>query len=355
MNRFLSTAKRCGAVMLLGFWAAAFSGPAGETESCKTGRGPKTKLSEYGFFAGNLSDLKPATGVFTYDVNAPLFSDYAEKARFIYLPEGTQMAWNDSTAFQFPDGAAIIKNFYYPNDASKPDAGRRILETRLLIKEPKGWKALEYIWNVEQTDAMLEVTGASFPFSWRNAGGKVQQIQYVAPNINQCKGCHSYDGQFVPIGINARQLNRENSDDNQLLMWNKQGRLSLPPGFKPETGPRLSDYRQFSGPLVDRARAYLDSNCGHCHNPRGPAGSSGMFLDISQNNPERLGVGKAPVAAGRGSGNRKFGIVPGEPGESILLFRMENNDPGIRMPELGRQLAHHEGIELIKSWIKEMK
>ena len=93
---------------------------------------PKILLSEYGFFRGELQKLEPADGVFHYEVNAPLFSDYAEKARFIYLPEGAQIAWNDSTAFQFPDGAAIIKNFYYPNDASKPDAVRRILETRLL-------------------------------------------------------------------------------------------------------------------------------------------------------------------------------------------------------------------------------
>ena len=79
-----------------------------------------------------------------------------------------------------------------------------------------------------------------------------------------------------------------------------------------------------------------------------------MFLEIGQTDPERLGVGKPPVAAGRGSGNRRFGIVPGKPNESILVFRMENDDPGIRMPELGRQTQHREGVELIKEWIQEM-
>lgn len=319
----------------------------------------KTKLSDYAFFSGALSDLSPAPNVFPYEVNAPLFSDYAEKARFIYLPEGAGMTYRDSAAFDFPDGAAIIKNFYYPNDAANPGKGRRILETRLLLKEEKGWKALEYIWNTEQTDALLEVAGATIPVSWMDAAGKKQQLQYIAPNLNQCKGCHSHDGKFVPIGTSARQLNRVEDNENQLFAWQKAGRLSLPENFNPESAPRLTDYRITENPIPihrpSAARSYLDANCGHCHNPHGPANTSGMFLDFFENDPEHLGVNKTPVAAGRGSGNRKFGIVPGKPGESILVFRMESDDTGIRMPELGRQLAHKEGLELIRNWIKEMK
>ncbi len=347
MNRFLSIVRLFGVPAVVWLGSTAFP-PAGDDP-------PKPKLSEYAFFSGNIADLQPARNVFPYEVNAPLFSDYAEKVRFVYLPEGTKMVYNDSLAFRFPDGAVIIKNFYYPNDAARPERGRRILETRLLVKETKGWKALEYLWNDQQTDAALEVAGATFPVSWHASDGAERTIQYIAPNLNQCKGCHSYDGQFVPIGITARQLNRGEKSDNQLLVWKNQGRIDLPPDFNPDAAPRLADYRLHTAPVDARARAYLDSNCGHCHNPHGPASTSGMFLDISQNDPERLGIGKPPVAAGRGSGDRKFGIVPGRPNESILLYRMESGDPGIRMPELGRQLPHLEGLELIKSWIKELK
>lgn len=315
---------------------------------------PKAALSEYGLFSGPLADLSPAANVFPYEVNAPLFSDYAEKARFIYLPEGARMAYRDSTAFEFPEGAVIIKNFYYQHDATKPEKGRRILETRLLIREAKGWKALEYIWNTEQTDALLEVAGATFPVGWTDASGKPQHLQYIAPNLNQCKGCHSIGGKFVPLGITARQLNREETSENQLLAWKNAARIDLPGNFNPESAPRLTDYR-VSGHTTSAARSYLDANCGHCHNPQGPASTSGMFLDYFENDPERLGVHKTPVAAGRGSGNRRFGIVPGKPAESILLFRMQSDDTGIRMPELGRQLAHREGLDLIESWIKNMK
>lgn len=326
---------------------------------------PRLRLSEYGFFREPLADLLPAAGVFPYEVNAPLFSDYAEKARFIYLPGGYSMRYHPEREFDFPVGAVIIKNFYYYNEANNPENGRKILETRLLIKEEKGWKPLEYVWNDSQTEALLEVAGASFPVRWNDAQGDKQQINYIAPNLNQCKGCHSFDGQFVPIGVSARQLNR----NDQLTTWAKQGYLTLPPDFNPDTAPRLADYRSPDGgfthypnaqcgasdALTARARAYLDANCGHCHNPHGPASTSGMFLYSQETNEERLGVGKPPVAAGRGSGNRKYGIVPGKPDQSILLFRMEQDDPGIRMPELGRQLMHREGVTLIRDWIKALK
>lgn len=321
---------------------------------------PKPQLSDYGFFAGKISDLTPGPNVFPYEVNAPLFSDYAEKARFIFLPEGSKMTYNPELAFAFPVGAVLIKNFFYWQDARMPEKGRRILETRLLIKEENGWKALEYLWNAEQTDAFLEVAGASFPVSWTDAKGKTQTIEYIAPNLNQCKGCHSYDGQFVPIGITARQLNRDENGENQLIAWEKSGRLSVPLNFNVGTSTPLADYRKHepsdAGQTIERyARAYLDANCAHCHNPHGPASTSGMFLGVEVIDLEKLGVGKPPVAAGRGSGKRRFGIVPGKPNESILLFRMESDDPGIRMPELGRQLAHREGVELIKTWIKGMR
>lgn len=323
---------------------------------------PHQHLSAYGFFTGKMADLTPAPRVFPYEVNAPLFSDYAEKARFIFLPDSNRMRYHKEREFDFPTGAVIIKNFYYHHEASKPEMGRKILETRLLIKEEKGWKALEYVWNEAQTEAVLEVAGATFPVEWINEAGKKQAIPYSAPNLNQCKGCHSYDGKFVPIGITARQLNR----NGQLAEWGQKGWLSLPPDFQAEKAPRLADYRlsdggfdhypnaqcDFPDATTAKARAYLDANCGHCHQPHGPASTSGMFLHIDEKDMEKLGLGKPPVAAGRGSGKRKYGIVAGKPEQSILLYRMEQDDPGIRMPELGRQLMHREGVELIKHWIK---
>jgi hypothetical protein len=108
-----------------------------------------------------------------------------------------------------------------------------------------------------------------------------------------------------------------------------------------------------TGDLNARARAYLDVNCGHCHSRQGPANTSGLFLDIQEKNSSHLGVNKTPVAAGRGAGDLKFDIVPGQPQNSILIYRMKTNDPAIAMPEIGREQVHKEGVALIEEWIRK--
>ena len=103
--------------------------------------------------------------------------------------------------------------------------------------------------------------------------------------------------------------------------------------------------------LEDRARAYLDVNCAHCHNEQGAADTSALNLNIEADLDRNFGICKPPVAVGRGSGNRPYDIYPGRPEESILLFRMENADPAIAMPELGRASNHTEGIAVVRDWI----
>jgi mono/diheme cytochrome c family protein len=110
-----------------------------------------------------------------------------------------------------------------------------------------------------------------------------------------------------------------------------------------------------TGTLDERARAYLEVNCAHCHNPKGPARTSALDLLASQTDPTLWGLHKPPVAAGRGTGGRKFDIVPGKPDESIMVFRMESTEPGVMMPELPRRMVDDEGVALIREWIAKMK
>lgn len=318
----------------------------------------KQTLSAYGFFKGKLAELKPVKGVIPYDLNTPLFSDYASKARFIKIPEGLSVSYNDKEVFDFPVGTVLIKNFFYHKDARKPQKGRRIMETRLLIHEKDGWVALPYIWNDDQTEASLDVAGDTKKVSWRNQKGKRRKIEYIIPNMNQCKGCHERGKKMVPIGPSARQLNGDfeyqNGKMNQLLYWQKQGILKdLPQIAKVPKLPVWND--PATGSLDARARAWLDINCGHCHRPDGPANTSGLFLYIHEKNKTALGINKAPIAAGRAAGSLHFDIVPGKPHKSIMVYRMESTDPGIMMPEIARQLVHKEGLALVKAWIKEMK
>ncbi|MEO6103700.1 MAG: hypothetical protein ABIP44_08695, partial [Pseudoxanthomonas sp.] len=106
-----------------------------------------------------------------------------------------------------------------------------------------------------------------------------------------------------------------------------------------------------SASIEARARAYLDVNCGHCHSPTGPAITSGMWLDAAISDPLKLGFCKQPVAAGKGTGNRMYDVAPGAADASVLIFRMDSDDPSVMMPELGRSVVHKEGVRLIREWI----
>jgi uncharacterized repeat protein (TIGR03806 family) len=324
---------------------------------------PKENLSEYHFFKGKLADQIPEEGVIPYRLNTPLFSDYAEKLRFVKLPAGKTVAYNADQVFDFPVGTTIIKTFYYPNDFRNPDAGRRILETRLLVHEENGWKALEYVWNDDQSDAYLEVAGETKEVSWIHTDGKKHTLQYAMPNLNQCKGCHNRNEKFMPIGPSARQLNGDFSyttdngqriSENQLTHWQKLGLLTGLPAL--ESVPKAAVWNDpTTGSLDARARTWLDINCAHCHNQEGPAKTSGLILSYHETDLTKIGIMKAPVAAGKGSGGRQYSIVPGQPDKSILLYRLESADPGEMMPELGRKTTHIEGAALVREWIKTMK
>jgi uncharacterized repeat protein (TIGR03806 family) len=314
-----------------------------------------TTLSSYGFFKGDLKNLEPSEGVVHYELNSPLFTDYAFKKRFIKFPAGTQASYHESDILNFPEGTVLIKNFYYPADFRKPNDSIRILETRLLVLDNGTWKALPYIWNDEQTEAYLDVAGQSIDVRWTHYDGSQKHVLYSVPNLNQCKGCHLRGDQVMPIGPSARQLNGSinGHSENQLVQLALGGWLTgLPPI---EKVARLASYENVNESLGSRARAWLEVNCAHCHRPDGPAKTSGLHLLADTKNPYELGVGKAPVAAGRGSGGRNFDIVPGNPDASILYYRINSDDPGVMMPELGKKLIHTEGVDLIREWISSMK
>ena len=304
-----------------------------------------------------MANLEPNERVVPYTLNTPLFSDYAHKLRFIYFPEGMVAKYDSEQVLNFPVGTAIIKTFYYNHDERKLEKGRNLIETRVLLNQAEGWVALPYVWNDEQTEAYLDVAGARKEIQWKDKSGKKKKLEYLVPNMIQCKECHSKKKVLVPIGPSARQLNRDfnysTGKANQLTYFADQGYLSGLPEAKTEW-PKSAQWGQNQEFDIDaRARAYLDANCGHCHNPDGPANTSGMFLNSHTTNPTELGVNKVPIAAGKGSGGRSYGIVPGNPDASILVHRMESLDPGVMMPEVGRKMKHEEGIQLIREWIKK--
>ena len=317
---------------------------------------PAPTLAAYRLFADAGAQRQNA-GVTPYALNTPLFSDYAEKARFLYLPPGAHAAYRPKDALDLPVGATLIKTFAYPADLRHPGELSRKIETRLLIHRRFGWTALTYVWNDEQTEAVLKRAGKRLDVSFIDAHGQARQVDYHVPNQNQCKECHSLSGRIAPIGVKARNLNGDFSypegRENQLAHWTRVGLLTGAPA--PDKAPRTAVWDNPGEPLEARGRAYLDGNCGHCHNPRGMASNTGLYLDLEEVRPAKLGIGKRPVAAGKGAGDLETDLVPGHPDTSIIAFRMASTEPGVLMPELGRSVVHEEGLALVRDYIAKLQ
>lgn len=316
---------------------------------------PPELLSAYRFFR-DVGARTPNARVTPYDLNTALYSDGALKFRYVYVPPGTQALYRDEGVFEFPIGTVLIKTFAFAADMRQPSENVRFLETRLLIRRADGWVAYPYVWNEAQTEARLSPIGANVPVSFTNEQGQAVALDWAVPNRNQCKACHDLAGEIEPIGPSARNLNRDfaypDGPQNQVAHWSRAGLLSELPAR--EAPPAPNAFEPASGSLELRARAYLDVNCAHCHNPQGPAHTSGLDLRWSQHEPIAWGVNKRPVAAGRGSAGFEFAIDPGHPERSILLHRLRSTDPGVMMPELGRQLVDERGAALIDEWISRM-
>lgn len=338
--------------------------------------GQPATLEEWGVLRIEDGRLRLSEGVVPYDLNTPLFSDYAHKLRTVWMPAGTSARYQPEHSFDFPVGTILSKTFYYPLPAGAPWDGRsvartpassspleaesldlsrvRLIETRLLVHRAEGWVALPYVWNDAQTAATLKRTGELVELDLVDAQGKRETANYQMPDQNQCGGCHITDNKsrkLLPIGPKARHLNRDfdyaGGRENQLAHLVRVGYLT----GVPATPPRLADAMDTNAPLDARARAYLDINCGHCHSATGPAITSGLWLDARTQDRLKLGFCKQPIAAGKGTGNRLYDIVPGRAADSIFDYRLDSDDPAIMMPELGRSVVHREGVDLIRAWI----
>jgi parallel beta-helix repeat protein len=313
-------------------------------------------LSQWGLLEKRDSYWMPSAGTEQYELNTGLYSDDTIKHRWFRLPPASTIHWRDNGALEFPVGTVIAKTFAYPDSTIDATPGERYLETRIEFREVSGWYGYSYVWNEEQSDAELRLGGGRIEAHWIDANGLAQTNRYEVPNANQCLSCHSQKDHYEPLGPTAGNLHRKRSgteDSDQISGWVAHGILvgapdaDVRPSYPPWDDPT-------AGTLHQRARTWLDVNCAHCHNPQGTARTSGLDLSLAQGDPSKWGVMKSPIAAGKGSGGRKYDIVPGSPDESILMYRLETEEVGARMPNLARNRTFHEGNELIRDWIASM-
>ncbi len=315
------------------------------------------KLSDWHLFVGEGDGLRPNSRVLPYDLNTPLFSDYATKHRFVWMPPGTSAQYRQDQVLDFPIGTVLVKSFGFPADHEKEDRGKeKLIETRLLVHGKSGWVGLAYVWNEKQTEATLELVPDPVALRYTDAAGTQHAFTYYIPNANECKQCHENARVMLPIGPKARNLNKDyvyaDGVANQLARWTQAGYLQGAPS--PQLAPKAAQWdAPQSGTLDDRARAYLDNNCAHCHQPGATAGYTGFDLRLTTQGLAALGVCRSPNSAGR-VGTLIYDLVPGKPEESILVARMESTRPKEMMPQIGRSVVHEEGLALVREWVRSL-
>ncbi len=313
-------------------------------------------LSEWGLFE-DFEHQIPAAGVIPYDVNAPLFSDYASKHRFIRVPEGEALSVDADGHFVYPDGTVIVKTFGFQNDFGDPSAGERLIETRLLVREDGAWIPLVYVYDDDMQEARLFQFGRRVDVSWTTETDTTRTITYRVPNAVQCGNCHGGTGELGLLGVRVDQLDRDHDFgaglENQLDHMVAIGALTSAPPVA-DRHPLPDPLDETSGTLDERARAYLDANCAGCHRVGGAAEQTGLHLGVEIPVGSEIGICKQPLATGRGSGGHRADIVPGDANGSILVFRVESEEAGVKMPELPTVLHHVEGAALLRAWVDAM-
>lgn len=333
---------------------------------------PYPKLSDYNFFEGEIKNQKPVEGVLPYEPASALFTDYALKKRFVWMPKDKKATYNtDSTVLELPVGAALIKTFYYDNvqDIS-PVGGTRIIETRIMIRKADGWIYADYVWNTEQTEAYYSLQGSFTPIAWKDQNNVIKSTDYRIPSEAQCIVCHKSSQTVpggvitthIPIGIKPQNLNFEynygTSTKNQLEKWVEQGYLES--NFSlPTVENTTVNYNDTSKSLSLRARSYVDANCAHCHQTDRHCDYRPMRFAFSEtgsaNGLTNMGVCvNTQDMQGFPAQLNKI-VSPGNISKSMMYYRLNTTNEAYRMPLHGRSVIHDEGLLLIKNWINSLE
>lgn len=331
---------------------------------------PYPKLSDYKFFEGEIKNLLPSLNVLPYEPASSLFSDYAHKKRFVWMPPGTKATYAaDSKVLELPVGAALIKTFYYENAQNiTPVGGTRIVETRIMIRKATGWIFADYVWNADQTEAYFDLAGSFTPISWKDENNVVKSTNYRIPTEVQCMICHKNKDfvgttevdTYIPIGIKPQNLNfaytYSTGTKNQLSKWIEQGYLDS--NFTlPTAENTVINYNDNTKPLELRVRSYLDSNCSHCHADNRHCDYRPMRFPFSltggANGQTNMGVCVDTQDTSFAPALAKI-VKPGATNRSMLFYRINTTDPSFMMPLHGRSVIHEEGVALFQEWINSL-
>lgn len=314
------------------------------------------KLSETGCFA-KLNPPTPIAGITSYGVSSPLWSDGADKDRFLFLPPQTSVEFKANAPWNFPNRAVLIKTFSLP----QANGDKKRMETRFLVKKPEGFKGYTYRWNEAGTDGDLLSGALAVPATI--ADGNINAaFDYYFPSSGDCERCHNKSTAgalgFDLLHLN-HQTNVEGAPQNQILALASHGVFA---GSESAIGnasdlaklPSLPDPFDNTQPLDARAKSYLETQCANCHNPANPARQGDLDLRYTTAFKNMRICNTAPTQGDLGISGAKL-VKPGDPAHSLLWVRFSPQDKEKRMPPLATNRVDQRGSELIRSWIASKK
>jgi hypothetical protein len=296
------------------------------------------------------ASLEIADALDVFAPTYPLWTDAAQKSRWIYLPEGTSIDASDPAAWKFPTGTRLWKEFRSPD-------GTRKIETRLFMKTEEGdWSYTTYLWDdagkrAERQDTVKELM----------VDGKA----YAVPSHSQCNECHvgrrervlGFDA--VSLGLTGDAVSGSEREGLTLAQLVESKRL------KNFDGPMEQSIGPDPESAESRALGWMHNNCGvSCHNtnPNSKAYSTGMrlVLDPTQLDgrptDEFLAISTTvmkPAFSLQWQGQTR--VMPGQPDQSLLIKLITfRGDPKQQMPPIGTNYVDDENIQVVKDWIAGM-
>jgi uncharacterized repeat protein (TIGR03806 family) len=309
---------------------------------------PFNTLSEYNFFEGDMKEHVPVLGVIPYEPISALFTDYAKKKRFVWMPSDVQATYiADTEIIDMPVGTFLIKTFYY--NSVQPDNNSRIIETRIMLKKADDWYFADYVWNDEQTEATFSLDGSFTNVDFME-GSEMKSTNYRIPSEVECFTCHKSGEASVPIGMKPQNLNSmydyADGTENQLQKLIDEGYLedNLPATIN--TVVKWSDETQ---PIDLRVRSYIDINCAHCHQEDSHCSYRPLRLAFDESaDSDNLGICVDPDT--EIPGMIKV-VTPSLKERSVMYYRLNTEAEEFRMPLLGRSIIHKEAVQMIGQWI----
>lgn len=336
-------------VVLALAWAAVVAVRAERSRPAAAPAHAPSQLSETGLYeAGSIERL--AAGVRPFSPQYPLWTDGAEKSRWVYLPAGTAIDTRNPDDWVFPVGTRFWKEFRFN--------GRRV-ETRMLWRaSDEQWVFATYRWNEDLTAATL-APAEGVPAAAELAHGRF----HVIPGTADCAACHGsrHPG---PLGFNALQLSPDRDPGAIHGTPLEPGMVTLATlGREGQLSPARPEW--VSSPPRVRARnaeeraviGYLAANCGTCHNRGGDIAPNAPSLHYA----DAMKTGDTLLA--RLSQYHTFWQAPGQPDgatvmvdgaspdASAMLLRMRSRSPSSQMPPLGTALRDEDAIAAVTRWI----